>query len=122
MIIITIFTVIIVFGLWIPGYGAAPIIVFASLYGFCSGAYIALLPALVAQISEIKQIGVRNGANYALLSITTLTGNPIGGALIGADDGGFLYMKIFTGVSMAVGTALFIASRISKTGVKINKF
>ncbi|KAF6219295.1 hypothetical protein HO133_005120 [Letharia lupina] len=38
-----------------------PYILFAAFYGFSSGAFVALAPALIAQISDIRQIGVRTG-------------------------------------------------------------
>ncbi len=115
------FSFIIVLALWLPSKGIAPIIVFCLLYGFSSGAFVSMAPSLVAQISDIRQIGVRNGTLFAIVSIAALTGNPIGGALISRNDGGFLYLQIFCGVSMAVGTVLFIASRWVQCGFALKK-
>lgn len=117
MILITALTAIIVLALWLPGYGAVPIIIFAAFYGFFSGAAVSLSPAVVAQISKIQEIGTRNGTVYALVSIGALIGNPIGGALVTRDNGRFHYLQIFCGVTMAVGCALFIASRTAKIGL-----
>src|ERR1700712_69799 len=55
---------IVVLGLWIPSANNAAIIMFAILYGFFSGAFGAMSPALVAQISPIKQIGSRVGTLF----------------------------------------------------------
>ena len=117
MILITALTAIIVLALWLPGYGAVPIIIFAAFYGFFSGAAVSLAPAVVAQISKIQQIGSRNGTVYALVSIGALIGNPVGGALITRDGGNFRYLQIFCGVTMLVGCALYFASRTAKVGV-----
>ena len=78
-----------------------------------------LLPSLVAQISPIREIGVRNGTLFLCVAFAGLTGNPIGGALVGNDDGNFLYLQIFCGVTMAVGTLLFVASRWVQCGFKM---
>ncbi|KAJ4303137.1 hypothetical protein N0V90_002029 [Kalmusia sp. IMI 367209] len=122
MIATTLLTVITVLALWIPGHGNAAIIVFAALFGFFSGAFVSLGPAVVAQISEIKQIGVRNGTVYAFVSLAALTGNPIAGALITRDHGKFLYLQIFCGISMAVGCLAFLASRTAKVGLTWKRF
>lgn len=37
-----------------------------------------LVPSVVAQISDIRQIGVRNGTVFFIVSIAALTGTPIG--------------------------------------------
>lgn len=93
MILTTGFSAIIVLALWLPAHGNAPIIVFSALYGFSSGAFVSLGPALIAQISPIREIGVRTGTFFACIAIAGLCGNPIGGALVGQDDGGFLYLQ-----------------------------
>lgn len=117
MIVTTACSAIIVLALWLPGYGSVPIILFAAFYGFFSGAFVSLGPAVVAQISEIRQIGVRTGTVYALVSLAALTGNPIGGALVTRDGGDFRYLQIFCGGTMVVGCLLFVASRTAKVGL-----
>src|ERR1700712_3352673 len=101
MIITTAFSAIIVLALWLPSASNAPIIVFCVLYGFSSGAFVSLGPALIAQISPIREIGVRNGTFFLFVAVGGLTGNPIGGALITSDHGGFRYLQIFCGLAMS---------------------
>jgi MFS family permease len=119
MIITTAFSAIIVLALWLPSKGNAPIIVFCVLYGFSSGAFVSLGPSLIAQISPIREIGVRNGTFFLFVSVGGLTGSPIGGALISRDNGGFTYLQVFCGVTMAVGAALYTASRWVQCGFKM---
>jgi len=109
---------IIVLAIWLPARGNAPIIVFAVFYGFTSGAFVSLGPALIAQISPIREIGVRNGTFFLFVSIAGLTGNPIGGALVGQNHGDYLYLQIFCGTTMAFGTLIYIASRSVQCGFK----
>jgi len=82
MIMTTFFSAIVVLALWIPAQGNVPTIVFAAIFGFSSGTFVSMVPSLIAQISDIRQIGVRNGTNFLIIAFAALCGNPIGGALI----------------------------------------
>ena len=98
--------------LWLPARGNVPIIIFAVLYGFASGTFVSLAPAIVAQItSDMRQIGTRTGSMFGLVSFAALIGNPIAGALLSDDNDQYLYLQIFTGVAIAVGTAFFVLSK-----------
>jgi MFS family permease len=119
MIVTTAFSTIIVLGLWLPSASNAPIIVFCVLYGFSSGAFVSMLPSLVAQISPIREIGVRNGTIFLCVAFAGLTGNPIGGALLSNGHGSFLHMQIFCGVTMAAGTCTFVAARWVQCGFQL---
>ncbi|KAH6677442.1 riboflavin transporter MCH5 [Halenospora varia] len=119
MIVTTAFSAIIVLALWLPSSGNAPIIVFCILYGFSSGAFVSISPSLVAQISPIREIGVRTGTLFLCVSFAGLTGNPIGGALVSRDHGDFLYLQLFCGLAMAIGTLIFVASRWVQCGFKV---
>jgi MFS family permease len=118
MIITTAFSSIIVFALWLPSAANAPIIIFCILYGFSSGAFVSLGPSLIAQISPIREIGTRSGTFFLFVALGALTGNPIGGALIGDDKGNFLYLQLFCAIVMAIGTLVYVASRWVQCGFK----
>ena len=110
--IATIFT----FALWIPAHGNGAIFVFAAISGFTSGAIFSVGPASIAQISELREIGIRNGTLFFCLSVGVLIGDPIGGALVSANDGGYLYMQIFSGAILAGSCVSFVVSRRLKVG------
>ena len=111
MIITTFFSAIIVLALWLPADGNVPIILFAAIFGFSSGTFVSMVPSLIAQISDIRQIGVRNGTNFFIVAFAALCGNPIGGALISRDQGEYIYLQIFAGITMAIGGSIYIAAR-----------
>ncbi|TVY42760.1 Fujikurins efflux protein [Lachnellula occidentalis] len=119
MIVTSAFSAIIVLGLWLPSSGNAPILVFSALYGFSSGAFVSLAPSLIAQISPIREIGVRTGTFFLCVSFAGLTGSPIGGALLTQDNGEFHDLQIFAGVTMVAGTILFAASRWVQCGFSL---
>jgi len=104
--------------LWIPASSNVAIISFTALYGFSSGAYVSLGPSVVAQISEIEQIGLRNGLLYFFVGIAVLAGNPIAGALIDSDKGNYTKLQIFAGVMMIAGASLLLCARIMVAGYK----
>lgn len=101
MIVTSFLSTILVLALWLPARGNVPYILFAAFYGFSSGAFVSLAPALIAQISDIQQIGVRSGSMFMVISVAVLCGNPIGGALIAAEKASYLHLQIFCGVSIS---------------------
>ncbi|KAJ5730359.1 major facilitator superfamily domain-containing protein [Penicillium malachiteum] len=102
---------VVVFALWLPGHSSALAIAFSAVFGFTSGTYTAISPALVAQISDIAEIGTRSGSLYAVMSIAALTGSPIGRALLANSNGSYWQMQIFTGVMLGAGTLFYIVAR-----------
>jgi MFS family permease len=98
MVIMCGFTGIIILALWLPATSNAPIIVFAALFGFGSGAFVSLAPSVIAQISDVRQIGVRTGSFFAVISIAALISQPIGGALITRWHGSYTGLQIYAGV------------------------
>ncbi|KAF5249664.1 hypothetical protein FANTH_4972 [Fusarium anthophilum] len=101
--------------LWIPVHSSASIISYATLFGFCSGAYMSLIAPLIGQISPIPEIGFRSGLLFCVASIGGLTTNPINGA-ISTGPSGLTGIKIFSGVFCFAGTCLIMASRIYRVG------
>ncbi|RFU35044.1 hypothetical protein B7463_g1307, partial [Scytalidium lignicola] len=87
--------------LWLPATSSGAIISFAALYGAASGGVFSMLPAIVAQISDIRELG------------------PIGGAIVTRDSGGYSGLKIFAGVTLLAGVCFFIFARIAQSGLKI---
>ncbi|KAJ4203189.1 hypothetical protein NW767_005300 [Fusarium falciforme] len=119
--IMAFFSGILVLALWLPASSNAAIIVFAALYGFGSGAFVTLCPTLMAQISPIREIGLRNGMQFGVLAIPALVSNPIGGAFIASDNGGYTNIKIWTGAILMAGACMYAVTRILIGGVKLAK-
>jgi MFS family permease len=113
---------ILILGMWLPANGnPAATITFAALFGLVSGAGFSVPPVLVAAISPIQQIGVRTGGMYVLAAIAGLTGGPIGGQIIVDSSGSVRNTKVFVGLSCAIGTAFFVACRVSLGGWRLKK-
>lgn len=122
MIFFSFLSAILVLALWLPSRGNAPAIVFSALYGFGSGAFVSIVPALIAQISDLREVGIRNGTCFSIISFAALTGTPIGGALIpDVLHGSYTKLQIFCGVVMIFGAMLFIVARVIVGGARLNK-
>lgn len=116
----TFLSAILVLALWLPSRGNVPAIIFTALYGFSSGAFVSLAPACVAQISDLREVGVRNGTFFAVISFAALTGTPIGGALVpDVLHGDYTKLQIFCGVVMIAGACMLLVARGVIGGFKL---
>lgn len=116
MILTSYLSAILVLANWLPAHTNSVIITFGALFGFASGSFMSMVPALIAQISDVHTIGVRNGTLFAIVSAAVLFGNPVGGALITHHAGNFWGLQIFSGIMMAAGSTLFVAARVKLAG------
>jgi MFS family permease len=111
-------TSMLILALWISAANNAATIVFSGLFGFTSGAYVSLLPALVAQISPPREIGFRIGLLSLFCSLGGLTTSPIAGAILTCENGNYLGMKIFAGVMVVIGTTGVLFAKLAQSGWK----
>ncbi|KAK3370617.1 putative monocarboxylate transporter [Podospora didyma] len=110
---------VVILALWIPASSAAATIVFAVIFGFSSGAYVALAAPCVVQISPRQQIGYRVGLVFLFSSVAGLTTNPIAGAILAANNGTWVGVKVYAGVLTIAGTTLALGSRLYQSGPKL---
>lgn len=116
MIVMAFVTAIFVLALWIPAGSNAALIMFAILFGFTSGTIVSMAPPIVAQVSDMRQIGIQTGTVFTFVGIAVLAGNPIAGALIVADNGSYHKCQIFAGCMMTGGTVVFVSARANLAG------
>ncbi|KAL4941791.1 hypothetical protein BDV06DRAFT_222781 [Aspergillus oleicola] len=95
------------------------IIAYAVLYGFWSGAAISLTPVCISQVCKMEDYGKRNGTTFTLVSLGTLTGIPMAGAIQESEEGGFGGLIIFGGVLYLAAAAVFGVSRGVAAGWKV---
>ncbi|KAI4861671.1 MFS general substrate transporter [Hypoxylon rubiginosum] len=112
---------VITLALWVPGKSTATTVVYGAVFGFASGGFISLLPAVIAQISDLREIGTRTGIAFFAAALGALTGSPIGGAIVSANGGSFLGLQLFCGIIMTISMFWFIAARTIQVGFKFIK-
>lgn len=105
---------------------SAEMIPWATAFGFCAGAVASLLQAGIASLNVQRgKLGVEIGMGFSVVGFASLIGGPMGGYLMkkgrGADGTRekCLWMQVFTGVVMGLGTVILVALRIDKTGWKL---
>ncbi|OJJ06557.1 hypothetical protein ASPVEDRAFT_87855 [Aspergillus versicolor CBS 583.65] len=104
--------------LWVPGQSQEALFAFAVMYGLFSGSFISLAPTLVAQISDIREIGIRQGTCFVFQSFGALTGSPIAGAITARQNGSFLGLQLFCGFSLFTSMAVYIVARVVLVGLR----
>jgi MFS family permease len=96
------------------------IIAFTIFYGFFGAGVQSLLQAALASLNtDLKKTGVRIGMGFSVVGVASLTGSPIGGALVEKGGGNYLYAQMFAGGTMVVGSLVLVAARIAKTGFRL---
>lgn len=90
---------------------------FAVVYGFfAAGIQSLFLATLSSLTTDPSKTGVRMGMVLTVISLATLTGQPLAGALIQSDAGRYLRAQMFAASSMALGFAVLVAARFAKVG------
>ncbi|KAK9470914.1 MFS general substrate transporter [Dipodascopsis tothii] len=107
--------------LWLPATGHVPIILYAVLFGYASGATISLMPAVIASISPVHEIGTRMGAISGVGSLAALSGMPIAGALLKFDKGSYYGLAIWGGVMLFAAGAFVSTTRVLVFGSQLKK-
>ena len=99
---------------WIGIDNEPGLIVFAILFGFCSGTFVSLPPVTVVTLSpHLGVVGVRLGMTFFLTSLGLLVGAPIGGAIL---QHGWAGLQAWGGACIAVATICMAGARVAKGG------
>jgi len=97
-------------------------IVYSVFMGFASGSNISLTPVCVGMLCDTEDYGRYYATCYTIVSIGTLTGTPIAGAIISANSGNFWGIGIFTGINYVLALACFVTVRVMTVGWKVGAF
>lgn len=89
------------------------------VYGLFAAGIQSLFPATTSSLTtDMKKAGVRMGMVFSIVSLASLTGSPLAGALIQERGGSYLYAQMFSGTVFFCGCLTLIAARLAKTGRK----
>ncbi|KAI0698102.1 MFS general substrate transporter [Cytidiella melzeri] len=98
--------------IWSFADSLVTIMLYAAVYGFFSGAFNALIVPCIAQISDIREIGLRIGMLYSILSFPSLAGEPAAGALLKLCHGSYIGMIALSGSTVMIGSLFMLGTRI----------
>lgn len=89
---------------WIAIDSESSVYVFAAFYGFAANAVQSLFPATLADMTrDSRKTGAQIGWGFTIGSFPCLLGQPLGGLLVQADSGNFLYAQIYAGLCTLCG-------------------
>lgn len=99
---------------WIAITDSGGLIAFAVLYGFFSGAFVALpAVALTALTPNLETLGTRLGMCSVLCGLGSLCGSPVAGAILD-NTGSYLGVQLYSGLSIGATGVLLLFARMSK--------
>ena len=75
----------------------ASLIAIGIIYGFCSGAYVSLLPVPLVMMGDMHDAGRRTGMALTCIALGAIAGPPISGAIADA-TGGFKAVGYYAGI------------------------
>lgn len=105
----------------VPVHNFAGMVCIAVFYGFWSGAYIALPPAIFVRLTPPDKrhlIGTRMGMGFTLMGVGGLIGSPVAGAIAGPTND-FTGVYVWTGTTLAAAALGFLGVRILRVGTAI---
>ncbi|OCK73717.1 MFS general substrate transporter [Lepidopterella palustris CBS 459.81] len=92
---------------WLYIINLTGLFIWAGFYGFFWHAIQTLFTASCAGITRDREkLGARMGMCFSLISLSVLIGALMGGALVQADGGGYLYAQVMAGCAYVVGVAM----------------
>lgn len=99
---------------WIGVHTIVPLFVVVVLYGLFSGGLISLPPAAVASMTrDMSTFGARMGVTFTFMSVGSLIGSPVSGAIIQGNGGNnYDAARIWSATTIVVGSLLMFASRM----------
>lgn len=116
MIVITLLSGVSGLALWVPIASDAGVIAFMAVFGLLSSGISSIGPTLIAQISDIREIGARTGTAFAFQSFGLLTGSPIASAVVDATGGSYIGLQLFCGLSIFAAGVVFAVARHAQAG------
>lgn len=104
--------------MWLPSGGSQPVlIVFSIFFGFSSGSNLSLMAVCLGQFCDSQDFGRYFSTAIMVASFGTLSSVPIGGALLGLNNGnGWTALVLFSGISYMAAFACYGYSRVLVTG------
>lgn len=113
---------IVIFVMWLPfGNKLGVLFAFSVIGGFALGSILSLLPACLAQITPVNEIGAKYGFLNACMTFSNLFGIPIASAVIGnGSKHNYDMFVLFVGCLSLVGTFFWYLSRFALVGFRIN--
>lgn len=108
---------------WLAVQNIGGYYVWTIFYGAFSAAFQCLTPTTVASITDrLDKVGTRMGMAFGIISFASMTGPPVGGALLSVGGGQFDIAQLWAAFAMLVGAVMCFGARYAKAGGMFNKY
>ncbi|KAK2601087.1 hypothetical protein N8I77_010559 [Diaporthe amygdali] len=105
---------------WLAVHSIGGYYAFTAVYGATSGAFQCLIPTTIASITDrLDKVGTRMGMAFAIISVASMTGPPVGGAIRSSGPGSFLGPQLWAACSLLVGFVLCLVARWARGGLNL---
>ncbi|CZT47388.1 related to monocarboxylate transporter [Rhynchosporium secalis] len=102
---------------WASVHTQASLLLFDIFYGFLLASGQGMLPPSLGSLTkDLSKMGVRLGMVFSICGFALLIGQPLAGALIEANGGGYLYAQMYSGTCMMLGVVFMVAARTRIVG------
>jgi len=106
---------------WLAVHNVTGYYVFTIFYGICTAAFQSMFPTTIASITKrLDMSGTRLGMAFGVTSFASLTGPPLGGAILAAGGGRYTGAQAWAACMTTIGLACVVFARFKAAGVKIN--
>jgi MFS family permease len=109
----------------IPSTTEGSLLAVDLMWGFFSGTFVSLPPSVIVSLTPPQKrgtLGTRVGMGFCVIGLGMLAGPLIAGAILGSGkDLHFTSTWIFAGCMLFASTVLFVAARIAKAGLRLEK-
>ncbi|KAI1333324.1 major facilitator superfamily domain-containing protein [Xylariaceae sp. FL0255] len=90
---------------------------FTVIFGMASASFQCLFPSTIAKITpKLNMVGTRLGMAFAVISLASLSGPPVGGAILAASGGNYRNSEIWSALSVLASLFLFAYVRFLRGG------
>jgi MFS family permease len=104
---------------WAAVHDRAGLWVWVACYGIFGSSVQGLFPAALSTLTDDpRKQGTRMGMGFFFAGIGALVGSPLGGALISANGGNYIYAQMWAGSAIFAGFVVILASVWMKGNLK----
>ncbi|KAI9164056.1 MFS transporter asaE [Paramyrothecium foliicola] len=105
---------------WLAVHNTVGVYVFTIIYGISNGGYQALIaPAISSITPRMDMAGTRIGMCFTIVSFAGLTGPPVGGFILAASSGNYIWPLLWAALSTAFGAVFMVMARMLRAGWKL---
>lgn len=102
---------------WLAVDSVPSLYAWTVFYGIATGSFQCLMPTATASITpRLDMVGTRLGMAFAIMSIASLTGPPLGGYLQTSSGGSFTSSQVWAASMVSGGFLLVVFTRYRKAG------